>query len=177
MAFDMFADSTSLLYDDYLGQILLQLFLVSYGIYLCSQPRNPSVFEQRLTWVKYSQNHTKRGTFHRRLRMSKPSFDKLLAFLRHELEVNELMAEKRGGQIIPELCLYSTLRWLAGGSYLDICNITGISTASFYRVIWKTIIAINKCAELDMVFPQSKEQWLCNIPRRIVLEVGHTRSL
>ena len=149
MGFDMFADPGGLLFDSYYGEILLQLFLLSYGVYVfAAVPRNPSVFEQRLTWNEYSDRHTKRGTFHRRLRMSRVSFDKLLAIIKVDLAVDEAMAGKRGGAIIPELCLYCTLRWLAGGSYLDICDITGISTASldicditsistasFYRVV------------------------------------------
>ena len=161
MAVDIFADTASAYFDDYFSEILLHLFLLSFGIYLFQeQPRNPSVFEQRLTWIDYSAKHTKKGTFQSRLRMKRNSFDKLLAMIREELEVNEAMAERRGGAIIPELCLYCTLRWLAGGSYLDICNITGISTASFYRVVWKTVIAINKCQQMDMHFPQTKEQCL-----------------
>ena len=82
-------------------------------------------------WIDYKAKHTSRGTFTCRLRMTPASFDKLLLMLREELEVNEKMADKRGGPIIPELCLYCAIRWLAGGSYLDICDITGISSASF----------------------------------------------
>ena len=90
MAFDILGDTTSALFDDYMGEILLQLFLLSYGIYLfTAEPRNPSVFEQRLTWIEYSNRHTKRGTFHRRLRMGRGSFDKLLELIRLELQVNE----------------------------------------------------------------------------------------
>ena len=90
--------------------------------------------------------------------MTPVSFEKLLLMLRDELEVNEKMADKRGGPIIPELCLYCAIRWLAGGSYLDICDITGISSASFYRVLWKTIIAINKAPGLAMKFPTTTEE-------------------
>ena len=58
--------------------------------------------------------------------MSKESFDKLLGFVREALIVNETKANLRGGIIVPELCLYCTIRWLAGGSYLDITDICGI---------------------------------------------------
>ena len=74
--------------------------------------------------------------------MEKKSFDKLLSYIYTDLVVNELMANNRGGPIIPELCLYCTLRWLAGVSYLDICDIAGISAGSFYRILWKTVKAI-----------------------------------
>jgi DDE superfamily endonuclease len=46
---------------------------------------------------------------------------------------------------------------LAGGSYTDIQIITGISVASFYRIVWKTINAINKSASslLSIKFPST----------------------
>jgi hypothetical protein len=63
------------------------------------------------------------------------------------------MASLRGGTILPELCLYARLRYLAGGSYSDIQYFTGISVPSLYRVIWKCIDAINACKELSIKFP------------------------
>ena len=54
----------------------------------------------------------------------------LLSFLRNHIEVISSMASIRGGEILPELCLYCCLRYLAGGSYTDIMFFTGISAAS-----------------------------------------------
>jgi DDE superfamily endonuclease len=117
--------------------------------------RNSSTFDQRLQWDLYCNRHIQRGTFNRRLRMSKESFDTLLTYIYHDLLVDEEMAELRGGSIIPELCLYCTIRYLAGGSYLDIVDIAGISKPSFYRIIWKTIMALVKCPQLALKFPQT----------------------
>jgi DDE superfamily endonuclease len=64
----------------------------------------------------------------------------------------------RGGVILPELRLYCTIRWLAGGSYTDISLFTGISQASFYRVCWQTIHAICECDELQLHFPTTLEE-------------------
>jgi hypothetical protein len=97
--------------------------------------RNPSIAVQCLHWKQYWKRHVARGAFKRRLRMEKESFDLLLSYIYEWLLVNEQMANLRGGTIIPELCLYCTLRWLAGGSYLDISDVAGISKASFYRVV------------------------------------------
>ena len=47
-----------------------------------------------------------------------------------------------------------TLRWLAGGSYLDICFAFGLSNGSFFRnggVLWGTMAAIDRV--LDISFP------------------------
>lgn len=120
--------------------------------------RNASQCDQRLTWEQYVNYHIAQGTFERRLRMSKESFDKLLGFVREPLMVNETKANLRGGSIVPELCLYCTIRWLAGGSYLDITDICGISKSSFYRVVWKTITAICKVDSLCPKFPKTNEE-------------------
>jgi len=89
--------------------------------------------------------------------MKKHSFDKLLGCVREDLIVDFNQALRRGGPIIPELCLCMTLRWLAGGSYLDISDIVGVSQASFYRVVWKTIMAFVLCPQLAIRFPQTSE--------------------
>ena len=54
-----------------------------------------------------------------------------------------------------------TIRWLAGGSYLDIAALLGISVKSFYSIVWRTIYAIlaSKHPALDnMKFPQTKTE-------------------
>lgn len=86
------------------------------------------------------------------------SFNKLLAYIYDSLIVKEVMANNRGGPIIPELCLFCTLRYLSGGSYLDLCDIAGISSSSFYRVVWKTIDAIINCPELAIKFPSTRTE-------------------
>jgi hypothetical protein len=120
--------------------------------------RNASTFDQRLSWSVFCQKHVLRGSFKRRLRMTKESFDKLLSFIYEDLLVKEVMAEMRGGSIIPEICLYCTLRWLAGGSYLDVTDVAGISQPSFYRVVWKTIYAIVKAPELSIKWPKTGQE-------------------
>lgn len=119
------------------------------------QPRLPSVFDQRLAWDNFCNRHCRRADFDRHIRMSYDSFNKLLTCVRLDLQVNLKMAGLRGGAILPEVCLYLCLRFLAGGSYSDIRFFTGVSTASFYRIVWKTIRAINKSASLVIKFPAS----------------------
>jgi hypothetical protein len=85
-----------------------------------AEPRAKSVFDQRLDWKAFQTRHGKRQFFRRHLRMKKSSFKKLLSYISADIQPNEVMAELRGGAIIPEIRLYCTLRWLAGGSYSDI---------------------------------------------------------
>jgi len=102
-------------------------------------PRRPSLFDQRLQWADFCARYGTRRDFQRHIRMSPASFKKLLSFIRDDLMVDQEMANIRGGAILPEIALYATLRYLAGGSYSDIRFFTGISTSSFYRVVWKTV--------------------------------------
>jgi hypothetical protein len=124
------------------------IFGVIYLLYsilpwlLGDEERNPSIFDQRLNWAAYVEKWSNHHMFKRHLWMSLSSFEKLLSYIRDDLEVNETMSNLRGGPIVPEVSLFCTLRWLAGGSYLDIYARTGISKLSFYRVVWKTIKAI-----------------------------------
>ena len=146
-------------FDDSASEVLSQLFLFAFGCFLFApESRNPSLHQQRCNWDAHTEIHGRRGTLDRRLRMSHKSFDKLLALIYDELYVKEVLAKPRGGAIIPEISLFVTLRWLAGGSHLDICDIAGISKASFYRVLWKTITATCKCEALDIVWPETSKQ-------------------
>jgi hypothetical protein len=86
------------------------------------------------------------------------SFDKLLKIIREDLEVDQDMANLRGGPIIPELCLFCTIRWLAGGSYLDIVDITGISVPSFYCIVWTTCKALSESPQLQLKLPETPEE-------------------
>ena len=92
--------------------------------------------------------------------MSFRSFEKLVGLLQESLTVQEDMAALQGGAIIPELCVYVTLRYLAGGSYTDIFYLIGISLPSFYCLLWKTIKAINNCLELQITWPYTKDRQL-----------------
>jgi hypothetical protein len=120
--------------------------------------RNPTVFSQRLKWFEFVAKHGGHTMFRQHLRMSLSSFEKLLSYISGHLLVDTFYAEKRGGAIIPELQLYCTIRFLAGGSYSDIFYFCGISKSSFYSIIWKTIHVINKVDELLVRFPTTTEE-------------------
>ena len=112
--------------------------------------RTKCKFQQRLHWEKFINDYKDRPFFRRHLRMSYESFSILLDQIRDIIDVtDEDMASLRGGKIIPEIHLYATLRYLAGGSYTDICIFCGISVASFYVVVWRTIHAINKTIPIN----------------------------
>jgi hypothetical protein len=63
-----------------------------------------------------------------------------------------LMPEVRQG-IIFEIRLHCLMRYLAGGSYLDICTLVSIPHSTFYYILWKTCNAINDCPQLEFSLP------------------------
>jgi len=121
------------------------------------QKRAKAVLQQRCQWNRFVMINQDLPLFCRHLRMSYDSFLKLLHQIRTHLpEPDQKMAGLRGGVIIPELQLYATLQYLAGGSYSDICFFCGISRSSFYKVMWDTIPALNKV--ITVTFPASAEE-------------------
>ncbi|KAI2492717.1 hypothetical protein MHU86_21824 [Fragilaria crotonensis] len=122
------------------------------------RPRRLYNFDTRLNWNVFMEKFHNRAEFKRHIWMSAGSFNKLTNLIRHALKVDEDMANLRGGPIIPEICLYCCLRYLAGGSYSNIRFFTGISTASLYRLVWKVVFAINDCDTLAIIFPTTPEE-------------------
>ena len=82
------------------------------------------------------------------------SFYLLLSFVHDALQVDEAKAASQGRMIIPEMCLYCTLYYPVGASYLYVIVFASISTSSFYRIVHKTIHTINLTDELSINFPQ-----------------------
>jgi hypothetical protein len=95
--------------------------------------------------------------------MSYCSFQKLLAMLRPSLMVNSWKSrvQTNTAPIYAEIILHCTLRFLVGGSYLDIICNAGLSRTAFYSSIYKGIDAINRCPDLALKLPRSLEE-LCN---------------
>ena len=129
-------------------------FLVTEDI----EVRAKSPVLQRCIWEKFVEDYHNRPLLRRHLRMTYESFCRLLERIRHLLQVDDDMAALWGGKIIPELYLYATLRYLAGGSYSDICIFCGISKPSFYTILHRTMAAINNTLVIE--FPSTQEQCL-----------------
>jgi hypothetical protein len=84
--------------------------------------------------------------------MSPENFDQLLKLLKPRLP-----EKKRVGPngILPiEVELSIALRYFAGSSPLDFIGSHGISHTSIWNSIWQIVVAINKCDELQINFPE-----------------------
>ncbi len=72
--------------------------------------------------------------FQRMFRLSRTAFAKLVELVTPLLSKNEAQAKKSSGSCISVVTkLAVTLRWLAGGSYLDISRLFGVDEHSFWR--------------------------------------------
>ncbi len=90
--------------------------------------------------------------------MSIESFDKLLLLLRPELQLKEKYAVMSGMHPITcEIMLHCTIRYLAGGSFHDICATVFISKPFFYLLVWHTIHCINRWEALNINLPKPEE--------------------
>jgi hypothetical protein len=56
-----------------------------------------------------------------------------------------------------------TLRWLAGGSYVDISIIHGVAISTFYAVVNATVKFLDRLEPLKLKFPIKEEKKLWDI--------------
>ena len=86
-------------------------------------------------------------TFKKMFRLDRPTFELILEKIHNRINREETYSISSSGQPISTTTrLVVTLRWLAGGSHLDLCFAWGISKTSFFMdrgVLWPTIEAIN----------------------------------
>ena len=127
---------------------------------------------QRLDWFKHVGSIDER-LFTRAYRLSPATFDELLDKIRPALEKNETQAQRSSSsRIEPETRLAATLRYLAGGSYLDICFTHGIATPSFYDCVWQVMGEINRVETIK--FPTTDKAALKRISLGFESRTGGT---
>jgi len=85
---------------------------------------------------------------------------KLCSITEPQVQVNEEMSRCRTGKnpVTVEMMLHFLLRYLAGGSYLDLKISTGISQAAFYHYIYKCMDAILDSTELAYKFLETEHE-------------------
>ena len=115
---------------------------------------------KRFNWAKHLRKLRHEQAFSRTYRMSLPAFCKLLDLLRDDFDV--MTATQHGGYheadaVEPELIMAIAIRWLAGGSYVDIRHEYGCSVASVFRFRDMFMDAVLNCKALDIIFPDTDE--------------------
>lgn len=105
------------------------------------------------------------NAFFKLYRMTYPSFQKLCSLVHpfcynDQRQCNRLSNNRSQGlgAITVEIAMHCLLRWLAGGSHLDIRIGVGISVRSFYRACYKCVDAILKIEQLAYHFPKTQQE-------------------
>jgi hypothetical protein len=108
--------------------------------------RSSCFVRDRLVWNAHVAKLFQEGptAFYQQYRMEHSSFMKLCSMLGPSLQVDPVYSRNRTGKdpIIVEIILHCLLRWLAGGSYLDIRLSAGISKPSFYQCVPRGVKAV-----------------------------------
>ena len=103
------------------------------------------------------EDHVARLTepeFKQRYRLNWDSFQDLLRLIRDDISVEDEQKARHakwGAIIKPEVKLAIALRYLAGGSHLDLRLIYHVSSSFVYSCVWLVVDAINK--HLNIEFP------------------------
>jgi len=101
-------------------------------------------------------------TFKKMFRVDWATFEDILDQVAPHIKVpNEVKAcNSSGGSISLKTKLAVSLRWLAGGSYLDLCFAWGIALSTFYHpngVLWPTLEAIDKAYPMGLPIDDSSK--------------------
>ena len=131
--------------------------------YLSAKKARKAIYvRERIEWEKHIQKLAEEGTeaLLRMYRMEYRSFMKLCTIISPKILVNYEMAWHRIGKegITIEIMLHCLLRWLAGGSYIDIRLSAGISPAYFYTSVYKCMDVILGSEELSYKFPSTAKE-------------------
>ena len=147
----------------YLRMILL---IIALGIFTAEavkqQKRTRSANRKRNRQAALDEmENLPENQFRRMFRMSRYAFDNLLQILEDAIDFDdedEIISDRQatnssGSRVSMRTALAVTLRWLAGGSYIDLCFTWGIATGSFYAdngVVWGTMELIDQVFEIGL---------------------------
>ena len=116
--------------------------------------------------------------FGKMFRMSKRSFKVLLQKL-DDLNTKEDNYVDRKSYACMKTKLAITLRWLAGGSYIDICFAFGIGTGSFFHddgVLWGTMRLIDIAFQIGFPFNSEGDLRKWHRSLSVLFDLHHARS-
>ena len=104
-------------------------------------------------WEKHVEELEARNLFCHFYRMTRASFDKIVDAISPELAMRRVSYPTSRRPIPEAIRLHCYLRYVFGGSYLDIMRPFNIAPSSFYVFVWHVKDAINDVPELGIHFP------------------------
>ncbi len=98
--------------------------------------------------------------FKKSYRLSKPVFYNVLEKIKGSIETLniEMALRSSGSPINAEILLAATLRYLAGGSYIDIVDLYDLPHTCPHRYFWRTLHAIDQAID-NIKLPQNSDEW------------------
>ena len=105
----------------------------------------------RLDWDQYLRE-MRHSHFRSMFRMSDACFLTILEKIGTFMQRHRTKSENAGGYISPSMQLGMAIRFCAGGSYLDIHDRYGVSSSSFYSLVFECLELIVE--HYPIVFPQ-----------------------
>ena len=151
------------LFDAFNGVSLLLAMAMCVELIKATQRKREANKRRNREFALHAIEHMPDEEFKRMFRMSRFTFETLIAKLMDrwdEVDVTQA-ARSSGSHICLRTRLACTLRWMAGGSYLDICFEFGISRGAFFcnnGVLWGTMEMLNET--FDLGFPFSDDNKL-----------------
>eukprot|EP00918_Siedleckia_nematoides_P088134 GHVU01193702.1.p1 GENE.GHVU01193702.1~~GHVU01193702.1.p1 ORF type:complete len:393 (-),score=36.80 GHVU01193702.1:16-1194(-) len=124
-------------------------------------PRVSTTVPDRWCWESFAAEYLSvRGKFERFFRMPLGAYVKLRTLLQERLRKrnDKAWAATKAEAIDPDTTLTCTLRYLAGGQYIDLCGLLRICISSVYRAIHDGLDAICACPALAYEFPETSAQ-------------------
>jgi hypothetical protein len=123
--------------------------------------KKKTLVRERIQWPIHAERLLIESEFKKYYRMSYASFEALLRIVGPNLKVDYYQSLRRSSGV-PPICpagmLQCTVSWLGGGSHHHIRIISGVSRATFYRIVYRVMNAINDSKGLDLVFPANQSQ-------------------
>jgi hypothetical protein len=113
--------------------------------------RDASRSRARLDWAEHNSRLTD-FEFRRLYRMRRETFQSLCNLVRPRLVRNTEMGRRgsSGGTVSVEAKLSMALRFMAGGSYLDIALYHGVHRSTFFEAVWDVVGAVNEAITLTL---------------------------
>ena len=129
---------------------VMRVAAVAFAAHVVGADRLPKRSREPFSWTAWRDRFNERE-FTRRYRLDKDNFARVLKAIRPDIK------GQRSDTTPPEVKLACTLRFLAGGSYLDVADIHRVSEAALYSFVHEVIAAINNCPDFDLPLPHLLE--------------------